>query len=88
MLRIIHPIHLDPVSIYVVAALSVIECLPKFPPNTGALALIAVIAPILLSPMGLLRNPLIPCHIVPPIACKIWALALNPGFEGRVDVKW
>lgn len=41
---------------------------PKFPPSTGALALIAVRAPILRSPYGLLRNPLTPCQTDPPIA--------------------
>lgn len=41
---------------------------PKFPPSTGARILIAVMAPIRRSPYGLLRNPLIPCHIEPPIA--------------------
>lgn len=41
---------------------------PKFPPNTGARALIAVIAPIRRSPYGLFRNPLTPCQTAPPIA--------------------
>ena len=41
---------------------------PKFPPVTGARALIAVIAPILRSPYGEFLNPLMPCHIEPPIA--------------------
>jgi len=40
---------------------------PKLPPNTGALALIAVRAPILRSPYGEFRNPLTPCHTAPPI---------------------
>lgn len=44
---------------------------PKFPPSTGARALIAVMAPSLLSPMGLFRNPLTPCHMVPPIAWEV-----------------
>ena len=43
---------------------------PKLPPNTGARALMAVMAPIRRSPTGLLRNPLMPCHMVPPIACE------------------
>lgn len=42
---------------------------PKLPPNTGARILIAVTAPIRRSPYGLLRKPLMPCQIVPPIAC-------------------
>lgn len=42
---------------------------PKLPPNTGARILTAVMAPIRRSPYGLLRKPLIPCQIVPPIAC-------------------
>ncbi len=41
---------------------------PKFPPNTGARAFIAVSAPILRSPYGLFRNPFTPCHTAPPIA--------------------
>lgn len=41
---------------------------PKFPPSTGARALIAVRAPILRSPYGLFLNPLTPCQTVPPIA--------------------
>lgn len=48
---------------------------PKFPPSTGALALIAVRAPILRSPYGLLRNPFTPCHTDPPIAYKKKLLA-------------
>ena len=48
---------------------------PKFPPRTGALALIAVRAPILRSPYGLLRNPLTPCHTEPPIAYNRVSLA-------------
>src|SRR4051812_35041422 len=43
---------------------------PKLPPNTGARILTAVIAPIRLSPYGEFLKPLIPCHIVPPIAYK------------------
>ena len=43
---------------------------PKLPPSTGARILTAVIAPIRRSPYGLLRNPLMPCQIVPPIAIK------------------
>jgi len=41
---------------------------PKLPPVTGARALMAVIMPILRSPYGEFRNPLMPCHSVPPIA--------------------
>lgn len=40
---------------------------PKFPPRTGARALIAVTAPIRLSPYGEFRKPLTPCHTAPPI---------------------
>lgn len=43
---------------------------PKFPPNTGARALIAVSAPIRLSPYGEFLNPFTPCHTAPPIAWK------------------
>jgi hypothetical protein len=42
--------------------------IPKLPPSTGARALMAVSAPIRLSPYGLFLNPLIPCHNEPPIA--------------------
>lgn len=38
------------------------------PPTTGALALIAAIEPMNRSPLGELRAPLMPCHIVPPTA--------------------
>jgi hypothetical protein len=41
---------------------------PKFPPKTGARALMADTEPIRRSPRGELRAPLIPCHIPPPIA--------------------
>jgi len=41
---------------------------PKLPPRTGARALIAVRAPIRLSPYGEFRNPFTPCHTAPPIA--------------------
>lgn len=44
---------------------------PKFPPSTGARILIAVMAPTRLSPYGLFLNPLMPCQMVPPMACKI-----------------
>lgn len=40
---------------------------PKFPPTTGALALIALMDPYHLSPYGELRNPLIPCQTQPPM---------------------
>ena len=40
---------------------------PKFPPRTGARALIAVKAPIRLSPYGEFRKPLTPCHTAPPM---------------------
>jgi hypothetical protein len=43
---------------------------PKLPPNTGARALIAVRAPIRLSPYGEFLNPFTPCHTAPPIACE------------------
>ena len=46
--------------------------IPKLPPNTGALAFIAVIAPIRRSPRGEFRNPLTPCHNAPPMAwCEV-----------------
>ena len=35
---------------------------PKFPPRTGARSLIAVMAPIRLSPTGLFRNPEWKCY--------------------------
>lgn len=41
---------------------------PKFPPSTGARALIAVSAPILRSPYGEFLKPLTPCHTAPPMA--------------------
>ena len=41
---------------------------PKFPPNTGARAFIAVRAPIRRSPYGEFRKPFTPCHTAPPIA--------------------
>lgn len=41
---------------------------PKFPPNTGARALIAEMAPIRRSPYGEFRKPFTPCHTAPPIA--------------------
>ncbi|KAK7681253.1 hypothetical protein QCA50_015640 [Cerrena zonata] len=40
---------------------------PKFPPTTGALALMALMDPYHLSPYGELRNPLIPCQTQPPM---------------------
>ena len=48
---------------------------PKLPPSTGARALIAVRAPILLSPTGLFLKPLTPCQTAPPIAYREHQLA-------------
>ena len=40
---------------------------PKFPPSTGARALIAVTAPIRRSPYGEFRKPFTPCQTAPPM---------------------
>lgn len=44
---------------------------PKLPPTTGTRALIALIAPIRLSPYGEFLKPLIPCQTQPPMTYNI-----------------
>jgi hypothetical protein len=57
---------------------------PKLPPRTGARILIAVMAPTRLSPYGLFLNPLMPCQIVPPMACEtLLALRRGRGVTGK-----